>query len=53
MRSHYFGEEVFQKIGVLESDWFIKRGIIDEWDEMEKVWSHTFNNELRCDPTEL
>merc|ERR1719371_139328 len=29
-----------------------KRGIITNWDDMEKVWHHTFYNELRIAPEE-
>ena len=26
-------------------------GIVSDWDLMEKVWHHTFFNELRIDPS--
>merc|ERR1711994_504943 len=29
-----------------------KRGIITNWDDMEKIWHHTFCNELRVAPAE-
>jgi actin-related protein len=25
----------------------IEHGIVGDWDAMEKIWSHTYNNELR------
>merc|ERR1712154_162048 len=28
----------------------IEHGIITSWDDMEKIWDHTFRNELRVDP---
>merc|ERR1719397_1610603 len=28
----------------------IDHGVITSWDDMEKIWDHTFRNELRVDP---
>jgi len=30
----------------------IEYGIVTNWDDMEKIWYHTFYNELRCSPEE-
>ena len=30
----------------------IEHGLIVDWDVMEKIWNHTFYNELRVDPKE-
>ena len=30
----------------------IEHGIITNWDDMEKVWHHTYTNELRISPDE-
>ena len=30
----------------------IEHGIITNWEDMESLWSHTFMNELRVDPSE-
>ena len=28
----------------------IERGIIQNWDDMERIWEHTFSHELRVTP---
>merc|ERR1711990_279573 len=48
----YVGDEAQSKRGILCMKYPIEHGIITAWDDMEKVWSHTFNNELRIPPDE-
>ena len=48
----YVGDEVLPKRGILESRYPIEHGIITNWDDMEKIWHHTFYNELRVSPDE-
>ena len=52
-KSEYIGEEANQKRGILELNYPIAAGIVESWEDMEKVWQHTFYNELRVTPTEL
>merc|ERR1712198_568847 len=40
------------KRGILSLKYPIEHGIVTSWDDMEKVWHHTFNNELRISPDE-
>ena len=51
-RSYYVGDEVQSRRSILTVDYPIKRGIVTNWDDMEKLWEHTFNNELRAAPEE-
>lgn len=39
-------------IGILLLKYPIEHGIINNWDDMERVWYHTFYNELRVAPEE-
>ena len=48
----YVGDEAQAKRGVLKLNYPIENGIINNWDDMEKIWSHIFENELRVAPEE-
>ena len=51
-KSEYIGDEAMQKRGILNIQYPIAAGIVESWEDMEKVWHHTFYNELRCAPEE-
>lgn len=51
-KSEYIGEEAQQKRGILNLNYPIAAGIVESWEDMEKVWNHTFYNELRVAPEE-
>ena len=52
MKDPYIGKEAKVKRGILCLRYPIEFGIVTRWDEMEKLWHHTFYNELRVAPEE-
>merc|ERR1712093_568293 len=52
IKAEYVGEEALKMAGVLNLEHPISEGIVRSWEDMEKVWHHTFKNELRVEPSE-
>ena len=48
----YVGDEAQAKRGVLNLKYPIENGIVNNWEDMERIWHHAFFNELRVAPEE-
>ena len=51
-KDYFVGDEAQQKRGVCKVKYPIAHGMIEDWDDMKKIWAHTFYNELRETPSE-
>jgi len=53
VRDNYVGDEAMSKRGILSLRYPIEHGMVTNWEVMEKIWHHTFYNELRVSPDEF
>lgn len=49
----YIGEEIRLKMDLLDLKYPMENGFIKNWDDMEKLWFHTFYNEIKVEPEEF
>lgn len=52
LKDDYIGDEAMSKKGFLNLTHPISAGIVESWEDIEKVWNHTFYNELKVKPYE-
>lgn len=48
----YIGEDAQAKRGILKLTYPIEHGIVMNWDDMEKIWEYTFNDQLNVKSNE-
>lgn len=49
-KNRLIGQEALEKLAIQDIHYPIKKGEIVDWSDMEKIWHHTFYNELRIAP---
>jgi actin, other eukaryote len=51
-RSHFVGDEAVARKGILSLSYPVVRGVVKDWDEMDFILEHLFENELMIAPEE-
>jgi actin-related protein len=51
-REEYVGGNAMSRRGVLQINYPVEHGIVKDWADMEKIWHHTFDDQLRVNPEE-
>ncbi|XP_006871797.1 PREDICTED: actin-related protein T2 [Chrysochloris asiatica] len=51
-KKYFVGEEALYKYETLQLHYPIERGLVTNWDDMEKLWQHLFEWELGVKPNE-
>ncbi|MCL7029245.1 hypothetical protein MKW94_019321 [Papaver nudicaule] len=51
-KAPFVGDEAESLRGILTVEYPVERGIVSNWDDMEKIWSHTYYNHLHVFPEE-
>ncbi|XP_072170601.1 actin-1-like [Diadema setosum] len=52
LKDVYIGREAEEKKDILDRTWPVENGFVTDWDDMEKIWHHTFYDELQVFPYE-
>jgi len=49
-KEYFIGDDAQARRGICTIRYPIEHGVVTNWDDMEKIWHHTFYNELRVQP---
>merc|ERR1712226_1073052 len=45
---NWIGEEAYEKRGMLALKYPLDHAMVENWDDMEKIWRYTFEEKLNC-----
>lgn len=51
-KDEFVGNDVIPKRGICNMTYPIEHGVVNNWDDMTKIWKHCYYNELRVEPAE-
>ncbi len=51
--STYIGKRAQDLRGLLSIHYPMEHGIVQRWDDMEKIWQFLYTDELKCTPEEV
>jgi actin-related protein len=46
----YVGDDALEKKGILTLEYPLEHGIVTNWEHMQRIWKHTYDNELGVEP---
>ena len=49
-KEFFIGDDAQARRGILTIRYPIEHGVVNNWEDMEKIWHHSFYNELRVNP---
>lgn len=49
-KSIFIGEDALEKKGILTLSYPLEHGIVSDWENMHRVWRHTYDHELGVEP---
>jgi actin-related protein len=52
-REWYIGQEAIELKGIMNLQYPIEHGIVEDWPAMERIWNYSFYTDLRIDPSEF
>ena len=52
-REWYIGEEAMELKGIMNLQFPIEHGVVEDWPAMERIYHYTFYTDLRIDPSEF
>lgn len=49
----FIGRKAQELRGLLKINYPMKHGVVENWDDMERIWQHVYSEELKTLPEEV